>query len=396
MSSLKSKIIGRSINIGILIISTTICLVIIELFLRFFYGYGYLNKPFEFRKFYQYDPEIGRVVSSNRQGMYRTAEGDRYYYVKTNSDGFRGKEILDRHNPKIAILGDSFIFGYGVDQDNIFSTILNEFTNGRLINLGISGTSTDQMYLLLKRYITKFTFSDVIVYISPNDFSDLLKKRRYGINSPYLVKTNGTYEFRYPQKPWTERCFYSETLDKDICNNLPLKIHIRKFLNKFLITYIFQHRKLPPKIVHEQESNKAFLKTFTYDEFKNNFPKQITVSPYISTVQNSSQNSEKIEIMKWILNQFVELSREKGFRLHVIYDRLRKDEELYMKSNYCQKHSCLSFRQYHDDFISKYPEYKLICRGNAHWNEIGHRLFAYVIYRNLFEDEFSSVRLRVE
>ena len=79
--------------------------------------------------------------------MYRTAEGDRYYYVKTNSDGFRGKEILDRHNPKIAILGDSFIFGYGVDQDNIFSTILNEFTNGRLINLGISGTSTDQMYL---------------------------------------------------------------------------------------------------------------------------------------------------------------------------------------------------------------------------------------------------------
>jgi len=55
---MKSKIIGRIINIGILIISTTICLVIIELFLRFYYGYGYLNKPFMFWKFYQYDPEI--------------------------------------------------------------------------------------------------------------------------------------------------------------------------------------------------------------------------------------------------------------------------------------------------------------------------------------------------
>jgi len=297
---MKSKILERSISIGILIVTTAICLVVFELFLRRVYGYGYLDKPFMFRKFYQYDSEIGRVVSPNREGMYRTAEGDRYYYVKTNSDGFRGDEIEDRHTPKIAVLGDSFIFGYGVDQDNMFSTVLNEFTDGRVINLGNSGTSVDQMYLLLKWYIPTFIFSDVIVYISPSE---------------------------------------------------------------------------------------AFLKTFTYEEFTKNFPKQAHVSPSVNKRQQSAPRSAKIEIIEWILQQFLELYREKGFRFHVIYDRLHQDEEEYLQSTYCQKQSCLSFRQYQEEFLRKYSEYTLTCPGNPHWNEIGHRLFAYVLYRNLFEDE---------
>jgi hypothetical protein len=383
---MKSRTLNIIINIGILIITTAICLTMVEIWLRLFYGYGYLDKPFMFQKFYQYDPEIGRVVSPNREGMYRTAEGDRYYYVKTNSDGFRGEEIQDRHTPKIAVLGDSFIFGYGVDQEYIFSTVLNELTDGRVINFGNSGTSVDQMYLLLKRYMNTFIFSDVIVYISPNDFGDLLDKRRYGIDSPYLIKNNGTYEFRYPQHPWSDRYTYSETLDKVICNTPPSKkILIKQFLKKFLITYVVRDRRLPPKIIHEQEYNKAFLTTFTYDEFKSNFQQQTELlSPY-SKEQSAPQTSVKIEIMDWILRQFIELSRKNSFRFHVIYDRLSKVEEEYLQYNYCQEHSCISFHKYRDKFRQKYPDYNVLCPRNPHWNEIGHRLFAYVLYRNLFE-----------
>jgi hypothetical protein len=50
--------------------------------------------------------------------------------VSINSDGCHGEEILDRQESKIAVLGDSFIFGYGVNQADIFSTVLEETGTG--------------------------------------------------------------------------------------------------------------------------------------------------------------------------------------------------------------------------------------------------------------------------
>ena len=88
----------------------------------------------------------------------------------------------------------------------------------------------------------------------------------------------------------------------------------------------------------------------------------------------------------WILQQFIQLAAKEHFRFHVIYDRLSKNEEAYLQQEYCQDPSCLSFRQSEEEFLSNYTDYNLRCPRNPHWDEIGHRLFAYVLYRNLFED----------
>lgn len=377
------------INIMILLITTALCLAIIEISLRSIYGYGYLDQPLMYQKFHQYDPEIGVVLSPGRKGLFRTAEGDRRYYVNINSDGFRGSEIIDRESPKIAILGDSYIFGYGMNQEDVFSTVLNSMTNSAVMNLGISGTSIDQMYLLLKRHVTNFIFSDVVIYISPNDFEDLLQSRRYGINSPYLVhidETDTTYQFRFPEEPWSDQCRYIDSLDQVVCESQPLKTRAKLFLKQFLFTYVMRHQRLPPNIRGEQEHNKSFLQDFSYEKFGRLYqtPPRSERSPVSS--QASPPLSEKMKRMSWILHKFHELAKAYQFRLHIVYDRIAAEEKVYLQQQYCPGRSCIDFGQYRQEFLKQYPNERLMCPRNPHWNEIGHRLFAYVLYDNLFKD----------
>ena len=380
----------RLVNILILLITTSVCLVIFEICLRHFYGYGYLDQPLMYLKFHQYDPEIGLILSPKREGMFRTAEGDRLYYVNINSDGFRGSEIIDRESPKIAIMGDSFIFGYGMNQEDVFSTVLSELTNSDVVNFGISGTSIDQMYLLLKRHIITFTFSDVVIYISPNDFEDLLQQHRYGINSPYLVPTDETYEFSFPEEPWSDQCRYVESIDQVVCESQPLKSQGKFFLKQFLLAYVLRFLRLPPDIRGEQAHNKSFLQSFSYEEFGRRF--QTSPRSERSTIpsQTSQPLAEKAKRMNWILRKLLELAEEYQFRLHVIYDDLPQEEEAYLKQWYCPGRSCISFWQYQQEFLNQFPDERLICLRNPHWNEIGHCLFAYVLYYNLFDESVGN------
>lgn len=377
------KIPDRLINLMILLVTTCLCVVILEISLRLVYGYGYLDRPFMYRKFHQYDPEIGPILSPNREGMFRTAEGDRFYSVKINADGFRGGDLVDRQTPKIAVLGDSFIFGYGVDQEDVFSTILDKMTAADVINLGIGGTSLDQMYLLFTRYLATLTFSDVVLYISPNDFEDLLHPVRYGISSPYLVRTGATYAFRFPEKAWSDQCQYSEALDQVVCVSQSLKSRLKFLLKQFLLTDVVQHHRLPPNIRGEEAHNKTFLQTFSYERFAQQFhlPPGSTQLPRPSLT--SEALPEKIQRMDWVLRQFIELSNRYHFRVHVIYDRIDQDEEAYLQQVYCPGRNCISFGQYRQEFRRLYPDESLMCPRNPHWNEIGHRLFAYVLYDNL-------------
>lgn len=379
------KIPERLINMMILMITTGLCLIIFEISLRLIYGYGYLDHPLMYRKFHQYDPEVGVVLSPNRKGMFRTAEGDRLYYVSINSDGFRGDEIVDRESPKIAVLGDSYIFGYGIDQKDVFSEILSSMTNLDVVNFGVSGTSIDQMYLLLKRYITTFTFSDVVIYISPNDFEDLLQNSRYGIDSPHLVKTDETYEFRFPEKPWSNQCRYIDSLDQVICESQPLKLRAKLFLKQFLLAYVLRFQRLPPDIRGEQKHDKAFLQSFSYKDLDNRL-QTLSLSERNTLFSETSQPlPEKMKRMDWVLQKFLELADEYQFRFHVIYDDIHEAEEAYLEQRYCPGKNCIDFGRYRQEFLEQYPDEQLMCQRNPHWNEIGHRLFAYVLYNKLFK-----------
>jgi len=131
--------------------------------------------------------------------------------VKTNSEGFRDdEESLDQ--PEFLFLGDSFTFGWGVDQGYTCPDVFEELTGVKALNMGVTGFGTIQDVLLLKRFCgihdTKSTRVVVMAYV--NDLTDNVNPtglwpniRKNGTQILYVDPLEECYEcwFAVPRKP---------------------------------------------------------------------------------------------------------------------------------------------------------------------------------------------------
>ena len=101
--------------------------------------------------------------------------------VKTNSFGMRGPETTLEKPPgtyRIALLGDSFAFGWGVEQDKMFAKVAEDTLNSKLtnepkveiLNFGTPGYSTFQETALFREEGLRYKPDAVLVYFVENDF----------------------------------------------------------------------------------------------------------------------------------------------------------------------------------------------------------------------------------
>jgi len=138
-------------------------------FLKTEYGHFYTNAPSSNIKF---------VYDGNPRGYF---DHDNAVYHRTNSDGFRGKEFRipkPSNTFRIVFLGDSFTFGEGVKDDDIFTEklahLLNEnrtikATHFESLNFGVGGYNTEQSLFLLKNYALKTDPDSIILTHTLND-----------------------------------------------------------------------------------------------------------------------------------------------------------------------------------------------------------------------------------
>lgn len=150
----------------------------------------------------RHDPELGWKLTPNWTGLHRTFDFEVRYTV--NEAGWRADSPLpsQRDDKLIAVVGDSFTFGLGVNDDDTFVHLLNRRLKRAItfVNFSVPGYSTDQEALLIEREVLK-SKPDIIllsVYVANDLFDNLLPyplqvnhaKPRFALVAQNLVLTN--------------------------------------------------------------------------------------------------------------------------------------------------------------------------------------------------------------
>lgn len=128
------------------------------------------------------DETLGWTLRPNSAGA-DFRGGPQQGLVRTNSLGLRADRDYAQPKPpgvlRILLLGDSFAFGVGVDQESSFATLLEARLNRsggplryEVANLGVSGYSTDQELLRLRALGERLQPDLVILMVCGNDFAE--------------------------------------------------------------------------------------------------------------------------------------------------------------------------------------------------------------------------------
>jgi lysophospholipase L1-like esterase len=122
--------------------------------------------------FWRYDADLGWSHIPGAVGTFSRQEFS--HPVRINSAGWRDRErTLDKPSGlfRIVVLGDSYTWGHGVGDEEIFTRLLERLLPGvEVLNLGLSASATDQQLLILRAHGLAYHPDLVLVMVSRNDF----------------------------------------------------------------------------------------------------------------------------------------------------------------------------------------------------------------------------------
>lgn len=158
-----------------LVMSVLISLSCAEAYFRFFPPAALQHRS-EAQAYFgmmRYDPEIGRLFRPDYSGDIMM--GNSSFHVATNSLGLRGPEPKKSADYRILFLGDSFTFGYGVEEHVAFPARVREaIPEGfDVINAGVSGWGPSQESRFLKKVGLGLQPDLIILGFYMNDIKDM-------------------------------------------------------------------------------------------------------------------------------------------------------------------------------------------------------------------------------
>ena len=173
-----------------LLISVALILWVLEFACRLFLPEW--TSPFQERaKSWQYDDVLGWSGIPNTKVQISHPEFN--ITVSTNSHGLRDREYSYQRNHKkrMLVLGDSFTWGYGVEDDERFTDVLeNSLNNWEIINAGVSGYGTDQELLYYTSEGYKYNADIVVLLFFYNDYENNFSSEQYRYNKPQFLFTD--------------------------------------------------------------------------------------------------------------------------------------------------------------------------------------------------------------
>lgn len=154
----------------------------------------------------RYDPDLGWALNPGSAGGHTNSDFGTVYHVSMT--GFRADSTCLERRPatRQIFLGDSFVFGLGVPEDETFVHRLNTeaSSKGCFVNCGVPGFSTDQELLLLDSILRDLQPDVVwlVIYLA-NDLLDIRQGRAIQVNQPkpFFEWREGRLERRHSPVP---------------------------------------------------------------------------------------------------------------------------------------------------------------------------------------------------
>lgn len=161
-------------------------LLLLEVGLRL---YGYVPEgvpPYLFAN----HPRTGWTVRPDYRKTVLSPEGEIRYAI--NAQGFRGETVAVHRSPgperRIFLIGDSYTFGQGVEEEATFARQLERLLRERqatvdVVNLGVPGFGTMRSYHRLREYAELLGPPALVIYtFIPNDPVDCIAGRKVVVN----------------------------------------------------------------------------------------------------------------------------------------------------------------------------------------------------------------------
>lgn len=130
-----------------------------------------------------------------------TGKSDGVFYL-FNQEGYRTdtiKKKTDFSKPIILIVGDSMLFGHGLNFSNTFGYKLSKALDNKfeVLNFAVQGFGTDQMFLMLKRIFPIYKPDIVIAdYIDEHLMRNVNIDRREIIPCMHFIGTKPLFEIK--------------------------------------------------------------------------------------------------------------------------------------------------------------------------------------------------------
>jgi len=291
--------------------------------------------------------------------------------VRSNSIGYWDTEFIKAKHPtkfRVALLGDSFTWGYGVRENERFGNILQEINGGiEVLNFGIPAYGTDQALITWRQLASSYNPDAVILTVYNNDYIDNLSSVRWGRPKPYfIISESGSLLLM--GTPVDTKSFYDTGILHEIA--LPYRA--------LFPSPITRRSRILDWLVKNSDVVRL---TFTLVlKLQGAFSKMEKEEPSLP----SSLQVEQIRIMSGLVQQLATEVKDEGAKLLVVLAGEHNTNYEYLKSHLLQN-SIMSLDATSPVLSMQLGKEKedLYSPYHFHWKPESHRVVADLIYRQI-------------
>lgn len=117
----------------------------------------------EFDEYFFYKPKLGDCLFKNVE--FETK-------LTFSKEGRVSENNISNNKKSIAVLGDSFAMGWGVDNNKTFSSLLEKKLNKKVYNLGVASYATEREIQKLKNFESLYNIDTIIIQYCLNDIGE--------------------------------------------------------------------------------------------------------------------------------------------------------------------------------------------------------------------------------